>query len=233
MSLKILSWNIWQGKYLPQVIDFLKRADANIIGLQEITQNTNGTKNIADQIVNELGYEWTYATTSQMQKNGKTMDWGNAILSKNKITGRKTHVLSKNHKRTALEVTIQVGNTMLNVFNTHLLHTHQQPSQTQETQMDNLINALPKEKVILMGDLNATPQSNAIKKIKNVFKNADPKLKTPSWSLYKKGCVVCKPEGLIYRLDYILTSNDIKSSSFKVARTKGSDHLPVSAIITL
>lgn len=44
---------------------------------------------------------------------------------------------------------------------------------------------------------------------------------------------ILKPQGLLYRLDYVFTSYDIKTSSFKVEKTKGSDHLPVSTIIEI
>ena len=36
MHLKILSWNIWINGYFEQITDFLEKADADIIGLQEV-----------------------------------------------------------------------------------------------------------------------------------------------------------------------------------------------------
>lgn len=238
MQLKILSWNIWGGQYLSQIIDFLKESNADIIGLQEVAQDPGGANNIAQVIAEKLGYKWVYAPTKQLKaseigwKSEKIMEWGNAILARHKIIESKNHPLSEAHKRFAFEATIQVKTNNLHVFSTHLLHTHQQPSETQEAQADNLIKILPSTRTVVMGDFNAKPDSVAIRKMREVFADADP-TSIPTWSVYPEGCPVCKPQALNIRLDYIFTSRDIEARSFKVENSKGSDHLPVSVLIEI
>ena len=230
MTLKILSWNIWEGKYLTSVIGFLKKSDADIIGLQEVIQEKGGKENIAELIASKLNYKFVYATASQIEKDGKTVDKGEAILSKHKIVGNKTHILSQTERRIAIEADIKVKNTILHVFNLHLIHTHQRPSDIQSLQVENLVRILPIEATILMGDFNAIPQSAAIKRVSKVLKNTD-NSGIPTWSVYPEGCEVCKPHSIEHKLDYIFTSEDIKSKLYKVKRSEGSDHLPVLAVI--
>ncbi|MDO8487267.1 MAG: endonuclease/exonuclease/phosphatase family protein [Candidatus Curtissbacteria bacterium] len=232
MTLKIISWNIWEGKYFTGIIDFLKKSDADIIGFQEAVQEKDGKANTAQLIANELGYEFVYATTCEIEKDGRILDRGNAILSKHRIIENKTYVLSEIDKRTAIGADIEVKGTKLHVFNTHLIHTHQKPSGTQNLQAKNLIEVLPKRATILMGDFNAVPGSVAVKKISKVLKNTDTS-NLPTWCVYPEGCKVCKPKGVEYKLDYIFVSQDIKCKLFEVGSSKGSDHLPISAIIQI
>jgi len=232
MTLKIISWNIWEGKYLFDIIDFLKTASADVIGLQEVIQEKGGKANTAQLIANELEYEFVYETDSEIKKDGRRLDKGNAILSKYKILRNKTYILSETDKRSAIEADIKVGNTTLHVFNTHLIHTHQKLSDTQNFQAKRLIKVLPEGKIILMGDFNATPESDVVNNLSHVLKNTDAS-GAPTWSIYPEGCVGCNPKGVYFKLDYIFASKDIKSKLFEVGNSKGSDHLPISAIIEI
>ena len=56
---------------------------------------------------------------------------------------------------------------------------------------------------------------------------------TPTWSVYKMGCQVCLIDEVKYKLDYIFTSKNLKTESFEVYESKGSDHLPISTIVEL
>src|SRR3989344_675688 len=243
MSIKVLSWNIWGGQHLPEIIDFLSTANADIIGLQEVTQNTDGTNNLAQIIAEKLGYEWFFAPSYQTEASRiyevmygsdsqKIIELGNAVLSKYKITDPKNHILSEPKRRTAVEATIRVTDkTTLHVFSTHLKHTHQKPSELQDLQTENILKIVPKENALVMGDFNAIPESNCIKLVESALENMgkDPSLNT--WSVYPEGCPVCKPQAIDTQLDYIFRSRDVKASSFTVHTTKGSDHLPVSVMV--
>ncbi len=54
MKLKVLSWNIWCGTHLDQVIDFLEKSEADIVALQEGCIDQRG--NIVKIISEKLGY---------------------------------------------------------------------------------------------------------------------------------------------------------------------------------
>ncbi len=133
----------------------------------------------------------------------------------------------------AIKADVEIGGHTIHVFSIHLKHTHQKPLALQDLQAENLIKTASEEKTIIMGDFNALPESSVIQKMSKVFKNAETNPFTPTWSLYKEGCTVCLVESLKYTLDYIFTSRDLKTSSFKVENSKASDHLPISAIIEI
>jgi len=240
MNLKVLSWNIWCGTYLEGVIDFLKHVDADIVALQEVSDDSRG--NLAEIIAKKLGYEYVFDTQVDMplkylpgyeSNDERTIKFGNAILSKHKIIHSEVHLLGENGKKSAVQARIEVGSNILNVFSVHLLHTHQQPSEAQNKQAENLLKFLPKENMMVMGDFNSLPESTVIKSMNETLYNTEPSSNTPTWSVYKEGCTECLVDEIKYKLDYIFTSKDLISNSFTVHESKASDHLPVSVIIEI
>lgn len=227
MKLKILSWNIWINGYFDQVTDFIQKSQADIIGLQEVVNNDPKRDIIG--FLSKLGYDNVFGY-AEHSWGGKVYRDGPAIFSKHKITKSETHVLSEKDKRVAVEADISVANKTLHVFSTHLIHTHQQQSVEQEIQGTNLLKILPNERIILMGDFNATPYSSVIKNVNKVLSDSDPS-SSPTWSNYSAGCSVCNIKVLEIRLDYIFTSKDIKTNSFKIESSQASDHLPISVIV--
>ena len=228
MQLKILSWNIWYDGKFDEISEFLADFDADIIGLQEVVPDDPALDVIG--FMKKLGYKTLFAPVMEIREDGRTMS--NAIFTKYPIVNNKTHILSEQESRNALQADIKIGGKILHVFNTHLLHTHQQKGETQTLQAENLIKILPKENTILIGDFNAIPESEVVQKISKVLVNTDPAL-MPTWSIDPAGCPECNPQKVFVRLDYIFTSKDIKANSPKVHDTKGSDHLPISVNIEL
>lgn len=233
MNVRILSWNIWFGTYLDKVTGFLKNFGADIIGLQEVTQTPDGQNNLAVGLAAKLRYSFVYATGMDLRPYGKELVMGNAILSKYPIISNKTYILSKKDSRVAIEADLDINGKTLHVFNTHLLHTHQQPSKIQEEQVNTLVSVLPKDNTLVMGDFNATPDSAAIQIMRRAVKQADGDSTTPSWSMYSEGCNVCAPKDVSTRLDYIFATNDIRVKQFNTEHSDGSDHLPISLDIEI
>ncbi len=229
MKLKILSWNIWINGYFDQITDFLKASEADIIGLQDVV--SDDPKRDVIGFLDKLGYQHVFAPVEHTWGE-KVFNDGPAIFSKYKILRTETYVLSEKDSRAAVKADILIGNETLHVFSTHLVHTHQQHSEVQDEQASNILRNLPPKRTILMGDFNATPESSAIKIIKQILIDSDPS-SAPTWSVYPKGCLVCNPQEVNIRLDYIFTSKDIKTSSFKVEKSKASDHLPISVVVEI
>lgn len=228
MKLKILCWNVWVEGYFDQIADFLKRSNADIIGLQEV--QADDPKREVIKYLTTLGYEHVFVPV-QKTWGGKTWNDGPAIFSKFPIVKSETYLLSKTKGRAAIRADIQVNDLVLHVFNTHLMHNHQQEQSDEQVEQGiNLIHKLTGERTILMGDLNAMPESRVIQNIKKVLVDSDP-ASTPTWSVYPEGCTICKPQHLDIRLDYIFTTKDLKTSEFKVGDSKASDHLPISVTV--
>jgi len=229
MQLKILSWNIWYDGYFDQISEFLGTSGADIIGLQEVVPD-DPTRDTVGYLT-KLGYYHVLAPVLKIEKDGRTMS--NAIFSKYPILESETYVLSGIDSRNAVRADVKVGETIIHVFNTHLLHTHQRPSETQDIQADNLVKALLPTHTIVMGDFNATPDSAAIGKIRKTMVDAN-SVPTPTLNVRLFDCSECDPRTIVdTQLDYIFTSKDIKTDSFTVYDAKGSDHFPISAVIEI
>lgn len=229
MSLKILCWNIWIDGYFDQISDFLNKSNADIIGLQEVKDDDPKLDVIS--YLSKLGYHHAFAPIEKRWGEDIYRD-GPAIFSKYDILKTKTYVLSKIDSRVGLRADIQVKDKILHVFSTHIVHTHQKESIIQTEQVSNLIKALPNNLTIVMGDFNATPNSQTIKKMKEFLVDSDPS-SAPTWSVYPEGCETCNPQEINTRLDYIFTSKDIAVKSFEVGNSKGSDHLPITALVEI
>ncbi len=63
MQVKILSWNIWIDSYFDQIKDFLKKCDADIIGLQEVREDDPSRESI--KYLDSLGYKYVFAPTEK------------------------------------------------------------------------------------------------------------------------------------------------------------------------
>lgn len=228
MKLKIISWNIWDEGHFDEIAQFLKSSEADIIGLQEVLPFSKSIPII--EFLTSLGYEHVYAPARLSSDEREEM--GNAVFSKYPIVSSVVHVLSDESRRVAVQAEITMQGETVHVFSVHLLHTHQKVSSIQELQVENLLKVLPAKKVIVMGDFNATPESVVVQKMGSVLIDTDT-THTPTWSVYSEGCPVCNPQKIDTRLDYIFVSPDMKAISSKVENSKGSDHLPISAMIEM
>lgn len=233
MELRVLSWNIWKDGDLNGVAEYVKNSRADIVGLQEVIPERE--PNIIN-LIERLDYQSVFSPA--LKSDGR--DMGNAIFSKYPIRATRTHILSdtmppaltaEQERRVAVQADIEVGDLLLSVFTTHLAHTHQKPSAIQDSQVDALIKILPKQKTVVIGDFNATPDSKTIQKMRSVLFDTD-SASPPTWSMYPKGCAECNPQAVEIRLDYIFTSRDLKVRSPEVGYSKASDHLPVSVTIS-
>ena len=226
-KIKVLSWNIWIDGHFNEIAEFIKKSDADIIGLQEVKDNDPKLDVI--KFLSSLGYEHIYAPVKHLWDN-EVFIFGPAIFSKYKIVSSEIYNLHEKDNRVAVRADVQIGDLILHAFSTHLSHSHQQPSKIQEGQAENLLKTVPNEHAIVMGDFNATPDSNAVRNIAKVLTDTDAQ-SLPTWSVYPAGCEDCNPQKIDTRLDYIFVTPDIRVTSFEVGDSKGSDHLPILATI--
>lgn len=234
-KLKVVSWNIWQGANLPEVKNFLKDVDADIIALQEVS---NDERNITKEIADYLGCKYITAfdmslpmkyVPEHLRTTAEYLNYGSVILSKYEIVSGGPVVISDEDNRTIAKADIKVSNETFSVYGLHLKHTHQEDSELQNLQADNLVEMIPDKRAIVMGDFNSLKGSYPIIKISRVLFDTEIGEPTPTWSVYKDGCSHCQIGELEHKLDYIFTTKDIKTESFKVGNSSASDHLPVIA----
>jgi len=229
MRVKVLSWNTWVDGHFDSFKELISRENAEIVGLQEVRE-VDKTRDVVG-FMTDLGYKNVFAPKQVWR--APYFLFGPALFSKFDIAWSATHTLSREDERYAVQGDLAVDkDTVLHVFSTHLTHTHQKPSKIQDQQIDGLLKILPKERTILMGDFNATPDSAAILLMSKVLQNTDPS-NAPTWSTDPRGCPTCNPQSVDTRLDYIFASKDLKASEPRVVQSTASDHLPITAVIDL
>lgn len=226
-----MSWNIWGGVFLPEVTQFLKSANADIIALQEV-EETDEFVHTASILSETLDYEYVYTRSMEHTFRGKTSFRGNAILSKFHIAGSRSHALSQDHTRTAILADIAVNNTVIHVASVHIMYSEKQPSDVQSEQVQTLLDVVPKAKMIVMGDFNAPFDSRAVSLMHEGFNDTNSQ-NLSTWCLYPDGPESCKPECVNTKIDYIFVSKDIKTRDFSVGSSVGSDHLPIATFLRI
>jgi len=222
--MKLLSWNMWVEGYFDQVKSFLLDADADVICLQEVQDNDPERDVIA--FLTGLGYQHVFAMTEHAW-GGKEYRIGPALFTRLPVVSSRIFLINEVKPRAVAQLDILVNGKNVHIFGVHLAHKHQKPSEEQEGEATRLIKELPNDHVIVMGDLNATPDSATVQAVKKVLVDTD-LASTPTWSMYPKGCEVCLPQAVDVRLDYIFVSKDLKTNSFQVGKSTASDHLPIS-----
>lgn len=160
-TLRLACFNIWHDRddwaaRLPLVVETLRAADADVIGLQEVLEDAaTGLPNQAETLAAALGgYEVRFMSTDA---EGAPRRYGNAILSRLPILETDTKKLEPlDDFRTALRVRVDLGGRAVDVVNTHFHHTPEGAAIRARQAADLLdwigAGATPK---IVMGDFNA------------------------------------------------------------------------------
>lgn len=160
--MKVLSFNLradanrWQERF-PLVVNALYEADADIIGLQEVRLKIEQA-NIISEALNER-MEHPYEVFL-------CVDWyqphilANAFLSRIPIQAHERLELPEGY-RTAQRLLINYTGQTIQIANTHLHHKPYNDKQIRRKQMQTILNWLDAP-FILMGDMNARPNSSTI-----------------------------------------------------------------------
>jgi endonuclease/exonuclease/phosphatase family metal-dependent hydrolase len=236
MTVKVLSWNIWHGKNLDQIIELIKREEPDIIALQEAIESDDRA-NIAHTIAQTLNYEAFFYPAFTTDRHEPAYTIGNAVLSKFPLKSGRCIVLSslaeyqktsETEPRVACVSQIDIDGTSVDVVSVQLAHTDsRQPTLIHHNQLDNLLNGLKTNQTIVAGDFNTLPDSSIIKALNNVLVNTDSSPQMPTKKDFKGN------EVAEFRIDYIFTTPDIKTQSFKILESDASDHKPLLAALKL
>ena len=254
--IKVIQINIYKGKYLSKLIDFLKKEDADIITMQEVTAggfNLAGDKsaNLFEILQEKLNLNGVYHGDLKLTGSSDS-SFGNAVLTKFEIKKSRFITLKKFRPVTleeldgasAFEIRPKIPRHMLDVLvdlsigKLHTISVHgawtAPPSDTPQTLRQakiivKILKSLGKEPFIMGGDLNATPQSEVIKMIGGVANNLMDGISVKQTTHPKIHKIV--PRGFL--VDYIFTSKHFKVLSLNVPEVTVSDHLPVVAELEL
>lgn len=233
MNSSLLSWNIWAGKFLGEVIHVLTEKKPDVIALQEVISVTDRSNNQAEQIAKALGYNYVWEKTAPFRWRGTTVDWGEAILSKYDIEKSGIVELSADPRRIALWANIVVSDKPFRLYSTHLIGADDERTRMlQFDEAQRLVSVSTKQRTIITGDFNAAPDSHPIAYMCEDFVDAGARGE-PTWCLYPDGGNMPQFDKVEHRYDYVFHTRDIKVSRLNTIRTTGSDHLPVLAEISV
>lgn len=238
MKLKIMSFNVQHClNYRTRKIDYdimidaIKQCQAEIIGINEMYNFSpleDSSLSEIEELATRLGYHYYFARAIEIAP-GKP--YGNAILSKYPILSAQTIAIPNpeiplpNHKfsyepRCVLKVTLDVG-TNLTVL---VSHFGLNPDE-QTFAVHTVLEQIAKERCVLMGDFNITPDNELLVPIRAKLQDAaalftEPLLSYPSDNSDRK-------------IDYIFASPDIQLLEADIPAIIASDHRPHTAVIEI
>jgi endonuclease/exonuclease/phosphatase family metal-dependent hydrolase len=242
--LRVMTFNIHHGAGGDEVVDLvrisrvIRDSDLDVVGLQEVDRHFGDRSGFVDQagwLARELNMHVVYGANldlDPLSPEQPRRQYGTAILANAPILDWDNTYLPRfgNHEqRGLLRARINVRGVPVQVFNTHLQHDDAAERVAQAQAITQLIGT-PPESVILLGDLNATPDAPEIRTLVEVL--------VDSWEEAGVGVGHTIPsEDPNRRIDYILQSSDVVARAVAVVTSplaaSASDHLPVVADVAL
>ncbi len=205
-------------RILDDITQFIRSQDPDLVGLIEVDTGSirTGMVNQAEHIARRLGhyttYECKYGATSINQMMPIVRKQGNAILAAPSVTNERFHYFDTGIKRLIIELELDD----VCVFLVHLSLKYRQRQQ-QLRSLHDLIVASPKP-VIVAGDFNTFWGTNEI----FLFMRA-----AGLRSANAKGLLSFPARTPRVELDFVLVSQDIEVTDFRIPDVRFSDHRPI------
>jgi endonuclease/exonuclease/phosphatase family metal-dependent hydrolase len=239
-QLRVATFNIHHGVGLDGVLDLariaatVERTGAEVVGLQEVDRHWSARSNFVDQatwLAQLLNMHLAFGANLDLDPpapGAPRRQFGTAILSTYRIRATTNTLLPRplgGEQRGLLEARIKVRGIPVRVFNTHLQHDSQVERLDQVAQIREVL-ATATESMVLLGDLNATPDTPEIAGLTDRLVDA--------WVTAGVG------DGFTFdaatphaRIDYVMSSDNVVARTAAVVTTDAADHLPVVADLAL
>lgn len=239
MRISILQWNVWFKEDIERILSVLKEYPADVICLQELTRGyaQQSRENTWDYITQELGYAYRVQEVPIITGEGRWTQ-GNMICSRLPLTGSRSTWLhepsnpesSDDQYRGYLEITLNASGEEVTVATTHLSF---KADMSDDTELQRLLDIIGKkrERFVLTGDFNATPDSPRIMGLEKALRHAGPPYTENTWTTKPYIFDGVEKSTLDWRLDYIFTTRDCNAAEAVLIPTTVSDHLPIRAVI--
>lgn len=246
MKINVASWNLWifgkrDARELAKVI---KDNNIDILGAQEvgIFHDITPSLDFGKEIAKELGFNYTYFVATDVKETRK-YKIGNAIFSRFPILSSEAVQLNPpdivyegtgvTEPRILVKASINLRDgEVLNFLTTHLQYMPKMETHNSRLyQVGKILEEIKKlkEKIVLAGDFNTIPGSEELKKLETVLKRLGSD--QPTWTVHPFDHHGWQVNELLYAIDHIFTSKDLKAGEFKVLDSHISDHLPIKATI--
>lgn len=231
---RMMTFNIHHGENIQGVYDLgaiarvIRRSGASIVALQEVDRHFSERSNFDNQpaiLAQSLGMNACYgANLDAGAYNGQRRNYGTLLLSSHDIESCENTLLPNlpdKEQRGLLHAEMEVDGEILNVYNTHLQHDSEE---ARLLQVGAILDELADENTLLLGDLNARPDSQEIARLETALDDV--------WRAVGDGPGYTYPaEDPDRRIDYIFYSDDLQpQDAFILDGFAGeSDHLPLVA----
>lgn len=249
--MKIVSYNICHGlgidgrQDLKRTIDVLRQSGADVIGLQEVDKyfgERSGWQDQAACLAGSLGMYVTYGPNLDMDPlpdgGGHRRQYGTAILSRYPIIYSHNHRLPRidspgnwNEPRGLLEAHLQIGRQTIRMINTHL-GLSKEERLVQAKTLAELCQGTGSGRCIVTGDFNALPNSPELAPLLATLRDTYAYVHGGRHD----GTFLSDSSGApiaVECIDYIFCSPDLEPVHASVTVSLASDHLPLSASVTL
>lgn len=203
---------------LPEITNFIKSSDPDIVGLIEVDTGSirsrmiNQAETIAESLGMSSSYEIKYGESSINQLLPIIRKQGNAFLAADRVHGEKFHYFDTGIKRLIIELEMEKFSVFLVHLSLKYRHRH-----LQLRKLFDLIenNAKP---VIVAGDFNTFWGENEI----YLFMRAAGLRSANTRSIPSYPSRAPRKE-----LDFILYQDGITVTDFRIPSVRFSDHLPL------
>lgn len=226
-ALRIVSFNLWGLALWREVAELCESEHVDVICLQEVDRHYRGRSRWEDvpaRAADELGWEWAYAPAIFLPGAHKTRQYGNAILTRLALRGRREHPLARDVEWTApedslteprmlLEAVVDAPwGGLLRIGCTHLADVvdpkdewigRRQVADILRVVRDPAWNKVP---TILTGDFNAVAGSALLEDFE------------PSLRLVEVDDA---------HVDHLFVSSGLRAAHARLLDSRGSDHLPL------
>ena len=233
-KVRVLTFNILHGATtngdfdLDKIASIIKETNPDLVALQEVDFKTNRARNY--DLVTELGWRTKMTSLFGIAMPFDGGGYGEGVLTKMPIVASRNVPLPhspNNEPRTALEVTVELesGDTIC-FIGTHLEHQRNSIDRIDQTKEINEIFLSNKYPTILAGDLNDTPESEAILILKKYWIDTFGENPKPTYS----------SDNPRKKIDYIFY---MPATKWKVVENKiicdtiASDHCAVLSVLEL
>ncbi len=230
-SIRVMDYNLHDavnaaGRVDPEALArLIEDSGADIVGVQEISRGwlVWGGMDMLTWLSQKLDMPYVWAPTADAQ-------WGIAVFSRYPIVNSEYFALPPDDVlllRGFLVAQVDVGGKILNVIVTHFSEKTGQDEirAAQSSAILDIWNQQPL--TILMGDLNAHPDSLAV----NILLDAG--LVDISREIGEQPTYTSTSVDPHQQIDYIFVTPDLGYSAFVILQTTASDHLPLVTTILL
>lgn len=251
MKIKILQLNMFKGRYIDTMLDYIKKEDFDILQLQEVA-GPGASYNDIDcfkTLQNHLDLDGELATCLKMQDHENAY-FGNATFYRKTFRMVRSEciwlkpymevnseVRIEDHPRCALHLEIEIKGKTVHFINCHLAWGPKPNDEEYKLNQAKILVDYVKKlngPFVLTGDFNVTPNSQIVKWFDELGRNlvAENNITNTLNSRTHRAKEELFPPGLA--VDFIYASKDIHTHSFHVLDDLDlSDHLGLTAEVEI